>query len=201
MIGIIDYNVGNIGSLANILKHIQCDFQIVNSIDTLLDCDKLILPGVGHFNTSINSLRNSAYFSELNNAVLTKKVPTLGICLGMQMFADFSEEGTDKGLGWIPGNVKMFTPDINLSIPHTGWNRVQMKSSHNVLKEFEHTEDFYFTHKFYFICDNESNVLSATNYGVNFHSMIANENIIGTQFHPEKSGEAGITLMKSFVNL
>jgi len=175
-----------------------------NSID---EAEKLILPGVGHFDHGMKNLSNSGLIEALNHNVLNKKKPILGICLGAQLLGDSSEEGVEKGLGWIPmQNVKFNRSRLSnsLKIPHMGWNKLKVKS----IKEekglfYEMADDarFYFVHSFHMLPTNEEHMLSTSKYGYEFVSSVQKENIYGVQFHPEKSHHFGMQLLKNFAKL
>jgi len=198
MIGIIDYGMGNIGSIENMLKRIKTKSIITSNIDTLNKCNKLILPGVGAFDQGMTSLHDGGFISYLNNFAIKQSKPILGICLGMQLFANSSEEGSLPGLGWIKGKVKKFVfSDYDIKVPHMGWNTIEAKN--NIM--FENLPDdkrFYFVHSYYYDCDDKKNIIASTNYGIKFTSAINKNNIWGTQFHPEKSHICGMKLLDNF---
>ena len=201
MIGIIDYKMGNIGSIQNMLKRISVKSVISSKIEILNNCDKLILPGVGSFDQGMKNLKNHNFIRFLNDYVIKDKKPILGICLGMQLFADNSEEGDLSGLGWIKGNVKKFNlRKDSLKVPHMGWNNIECKNSKLFLK-LPNEKRFYFVHSFFFECKNKENIISTTDYGINFASSINKQNIWGTQFHPEKSHICGMKLLKNYAKL
>jgi glutamine amidotransferase len=201
MIFIIDYNLGNPESVRNILKHIGIDSKISNDPSEIRDASKLILPGVGNFKQGISNLHNMNLFPVLNELVLSQRIPILGICLGMQLLCDFSEEGDCNGLGWINANVLKFDKVNNhMKIPHMGWNYVNA-SSNNKLIITPELQRFYFVHKFYVKCNDSSNSVGVTDYFGNFTSMIQKDNIFGCQFHPEKSHRFGMSVLANFANL
>jgi len=201
MITIIDYGSGNINAIKNIYErlNIHCEFAV--SIEQIEKADHIILPGVGAFDETISTLRSKDFFNILSNRVLIDKVPILGICVGMQMLADSSEEGILKGLGWISGKVKKF--DKNLipdkpKIPHLGWNSIGISRNSPLFMDVNPKVGFYFVHSFYYECADEANVIAKCEYGKVFHASVNHENIYGVQFHPEKSHENGIQLLKNF---
>lgn len=201
MIGIIDYKMGNIGSIQNMLKRISVKSVISSKIEILNNCDKLILPGVGSFDQGMKNLKNHNFIRFLNDYVIKDKKPILGICLGMQLFADNSEEGDLSGLGWIKGNVKKFNlRKYGLKVPHMGWNNIECKNS-KLFLNLPNEKRFYFVHSFFFECKNKENIISTTDYGINFASSINKQNIWGTQFHPEKSHICGMNLLKNYAKL
>jgi len=200
MIGIVNYGMGNLGSIVNMFSHIKVDCKIVGSSNEFNGCTRLLLPGVGSFDHGMRNLRESGLLDSLNDLVLNRKLPVLGICLGMQLMSESSEEGEEPGLNWIPGKVRKFAfDDDSLRVPHMGWNIAKKEAEHPVLKGFQHEElRFYFVHSYYYSCKSSDNILMSTNYGRKFTSAIYSENIIGAQFHPEKSHRFGMSLMKNF---
>ncbi|MCH8741623.1 imidazole glycerol phosphate synthase subunit HisH [Patescibacteria group bacterium] len=202
MIVIIDYKMGNTGSILNMLKKIGETAVISSDIKDINNADKLILPGVGSFDTGMNNINNSGLLDILNKKVLKEKTPILGICLGMQLFANKSEEGIKRGLGWIGGNVVKFKfKDNNLKIPHMGWNEIKIKKNDVLFKNIAEEPRFYFVHSYYFFCNDNNDVLATTNYGYDFASVVRKDNIRGVQFHPEKSHKYGMNLLKNFAQL
>ena len=204
MIGIIDYGSGNIQAIASIYKSLNIKHQIVNNPKDLNKANKLILQGVGAFDSTMQQLINSGLKEELNKLVIEKKVPILGICVGLQVMGYGSDEGEMPGLGWIPGIVKKFDKNkikIKPKIPHMGWNVVNDFRDHSLFDGIDSDFGFYFVHSFYFECESEKNILSTSIYGEKFTSSIYAEHIIGTQFHPEKSHGNGVQLLKNFANL
>ncbi|ALV23675.1 glutamine amidotransferase WbuY [Campylobacter iguaniorum] len=203
MIGIVDYGVGNIKAFSNIYKNLNLDYRVLQSKYDFVGVDKLILPGVGSFDHAMLSLQNSGMFDILNEYVLNQNIPVIGICVGMQMLANSSEEGKLHGLGWINGTVKKFSKiDIaNLPLPHMGWNNINIEKNNSILKNLEYDAKFYFLHSYYFECEDKNNILAASSYGKKFDSIINSDNIYGIQCHPEKSHSNGIQLLKNFGEL
>ena len=204
MIVIIDYGLGNLGSMANMLKKIGA--QAVVSADPVVigNADKLILPGVGAFDGGMKNLESRGLVQVLNNRVLEDKVPILGVCLGMQLLSRKSEEGCLPGLGWLDAeSIRFKFEDVNsnLKIPHMGWNQLTVRQSHPLFYELEVMNRFYFVHSYHVICTDPRNILATTSYGVDFSSAVVKNNIMGVQFHPEKSHKFGLRLLKNFVEL
>lgn len=200
---VIDYKLGNIHSIINMLKRIGVDAKYSNVADEIHHADKLILPGVGAFDHAMQALEEIGLIDVLNEAVIKNKKPILGICLGMQLLLEGSEEGRLKGLGWIKGYCRRFKfPAIekSLKVPHMGWNVV--KSLHpNPLLPVDITDEtrFYFVHSYHAICENKADILGTTHYGFDFSALIGRDHIFGAQFHPEKSHKYGMQLLKNFI--
>ena len=204
MIGIIDYGSGNVQAIATIYKNLNIDYQVITDPDDLKKADKLILPGVGAFDATMQQLIDSGLRDELNNLVINKKVSILGICVGLQVMGFGSDEGELPGLGWIPGNVRKFDElkiKTKPKLPHMGWNTIKDSKRNDLFKGIDHDFGFYFVHSFYFECESEENILATSNYSIDFTSAIYSDHIIGTQFHPEKSHGNGILLFKNFAQL
>lgn len=203
MIGIVDYGSGNVEAIATIYKNLNLRCKIISDPQELDDADKLILPGVGAFDATMQQLLSSGLKEKLDQLVLIEKKPVLGICVGMQILAESSEEGKLRGLGWIPGKVKKF--DVSTFVhkpylPHMGWNSV-IPIQNNVFNEIDNTIGFYFVHSYYFECSDKEHVLGISNYGGEFSSAVHKENVYGVQFHPEKSHSNGVRLLKNFAAL
>ncbi len=202
MIAIVDYGMGNVGSIANIIKKVGGQARLSKSVDDLLAADKLILPGVGHFDTGMKNLRARGYVEPLTEKVVRQGTPALGICLGMQLLGRSSEEGDEPGLGWLDAETVRFElePSLKLKVPHMGWNTIRLVRDHPCFKGREKPRRFYFVHAYHLRCLDESQVLATTRYGREFVSAVARDNIVGTQFHPEKSHRFGMELMHQFVH-
>ncbi len=201
---IIDYGSGNVESVVNALALAKNDGEILisNNLSEIKSATHLILPGVGAFADCVDGLKKiSGLIEEIRKQVLTEKKPFLGICVGMQVLASIGyENGEHQGLGFINGHVEKISGE-NLKIPHMGWNNISIKpNKHAVLSDIKDGEHFYFANSFHFICQNENNVLAQVEYGEKLAAIVAKENIFGVQFHPEKSGEAGLKLLKNFLN-
>lgn len=199
MIAIINYGMGNLRSVEKAFNRIKINALITDDWNEIEKASHLILPGVGHFKTAMDKLKKYDWLDKLNETVTVKKKPILGICLGMQLMTNFSEEGYASGLGWIDAETFKFSVDLNsrLRIPHMGWNNLNiMKNS--ALEIANKDDSFYFVHSYYVRCKNKNEILATTNYDNEFVSAFQKENIIGVQFHPEKSHNAGLRLLKSF---
>lgn len=205
MIVIIDYGMGNLGSIQNMLSRVGARETIVSSHpDVISKAEKLILPGVGAFDTAIDRLRSGGFIELLAHKAGIEKVPVLGICLGMQLLFERSEEGRLEGLGWIEGEVRRFNFESNkevLRIPHMGWNIVVQNKQSPIFVEMFPENRFYFVHSYHAVCRNSEDVLMQTNYGHDFTSAVQRDNIFGVQFHPEKSHKFGKKLLENFARL
>lgn len=203
MISIVNYGLGNLGSIANMLKYMGKPAIIVDHPEQLVGAEKIILPGVGAFDAGMQLLHSRGWIEVLNHKALEERVPVLGICLGMQLMTHASEEGKEKGLGWIPGAVKKFNFPENgkLKVPHMGWNEVHICKEQQLLSNPNGESRFYFVHSYYVDLMEEKDALLRTHYGHDFTSGFQRENIIGVQFHPEKSHRFGMELLKNFADL
>ena len=203
MIAIIDYGLGNVKAFANVYKRLNLPAAIVNDAKALEDATKIILPGVGAFDYAMTRLNESGMRETLEQRVLEQHIPVLGICVGMQMLAHSSEEGSLTGLGWIDGQVKKFQPNQiqGNPLPHMGWNAVHPKSSTGLFQDIGQSSRFYFLHSYYFACSNDEDTLATAQYGSEFTCSVNKGNIYGVQCHPEKSHHAGIQLLKNFGTL
>ena len=205
-ITIIDYGSGNIlsakQSFAKVIKTNDYDAEvhISGNPEVIKKSTHIVLPGQGAFKTCAMGLRNIPGMIEaINEFAIEKKKPFFGICVGMQLLADNSEEnGNHNGLGWISGTIKKL-PSNKLKMPHMGWNSIKLADDNFKIKPIE--TDYYFVHSYYFDCKNKENILAETNYGLNFPSIVNKENIYGVQFHPEKSSDQGLNVIKSFIEL
>jgi glutamine amidotransferase len=201
---IVDYGMGNLGSILNMLKKIGVSARLSTDVSEIGDANKLILPGVGAFDTGMSNLSELNLINVLNKKVLEEKTPVLGICLGMQLMTKQSEEGNMAGLGWIDAEAirfKFHGTGNNLKTPHMGWNFLNIKNEHTIFREIGKDARFYFVHSYYLVCNNAEDVLATTTYGYDFVSVINKENIFGVQFHPEKSHKFGMRLLKNFADL
>ena len=200
-ITIIDYGMGNLGSIQNMIQKAGASSIISSSRNIIRNASKLILPGVGSFDAGMQKLHERNLIESLNDRVLGNNTPILGICLGAQLMTQSSEEGTRKGLGWLNAKTKKFDfPDNKFKVPHMGWNRINsLKKGQNFLECDSIDGRFYFVHSYHFQPHNEEIVLCKSNYGYEFASGLINNNIIALQFHPEKSHNFGLNIMKSFI--
>lgn len=204
MITIIDYGSGNISAIGNIYERLNIDYMIAKTPSEIIGAHKLFLPGVGAFDETMILLENSGFRKALDIEVLINKVPIIGICVGMQVLGGSSEEGKLPGLGYIKGQVKRLDENLLIkkpSLPHMGWNNISLRRQSPLFEEIDTVIGFYFLHSFIFECDNHSDVLATTEYGQTFASAINHENVYGIQFHPEKSHNNGVSLLKNFANL
>jgi glutamine amidotransferase len=203
MISIIDYKMGNIRSIENALLFLGYEYKIVNTKDEILNSEKVILPGVGSFRQAMQNIKDMDLYDAIRELALNEKVDILGICLGMQLLADFSQEdGGANGLGLISGKVcKLSSDDEKLKIPHIGFNSIHYKNKGDLFDNLKELTDFYFVHSYHFIVDNETDVSSYFIYGDTFTASVQKGNIFGTQFHPEKSQANGLRVLKNFAEL
>jgi len=204
MIGIINYGSGNIEAISNIYNRLNIECKVINNLKDFESVDRLILPGVGSFDECMKQLNNSGFKEKLNRIVLEDKVPILGICIGMHIMGNSSEEGVLEGLGWIPGKIKKFDKSLLVNkpyLPHMGWNNVNNIHDHIIFTGVNENQGFYFVHSYYYECEKEQNTLTICNYGLDFSSSIFKENIFGMQFHPEKSHSNGENLLSNFAKL
>lgn len=204
MIGIIDYGLGNIKAFANVYKNLNIQVAVVKRTEQLWSVDKIILPGVGSFDFAMESLLKSGLKEKLDDMVLIRHTPVMGICVGMQMLTNSSEEGKLPGLGWIDAEVRKFDFTAHLNgtrIPHMGWNDVRPVTGNLLFKNLESVSKFYFLHSYYVQCNNPQDTIAVSDYGGEFSSAINSKNIYGIQFHPEKSHSWGIQLLKNFSDL
>ena len=213
MITVVDYGVGNLSSIINMLRRIDVDVQLSSDPHEIEQADRVILPGVGAFDPAMRTLRARGLEGPLRHVALERKRPLLGICLGMQLLLETSAEGTERGLGFIQGHCARFTPDASrgLRVPHMGWNDVAPAHAHPLFAERReellfsdlepNTYSYYFVHSFFAVCANDEDVLGRTTHGDEFTSMIARGNVAGAQYHPEKSHKYGMRLFKNFAEL
>lgn len=199
-ITIIDYGMGNLGSIVNMIKFIGYKSHITSSISQIEDAGKIILPGVGHFDKAMHNI-NTLGLTEVIRKKSGAGTPVLGICLGMQLLCKSSEEGSEAGLGLIDAEVKKFRFDggENLKIPHMGWNLADQKKENPLFSDMYPAPRFYFVHSYFVSCADDADILTTTGYGIDFVSSFARKNILGVQFHPEKSHKFGMLLLKNFI--
>ena len=201
MIVIVDYKAGNSGSILNMLRKIGAEAILSDKTEDVAAADKLILPGVGSFDRGMENINRLGLAEILDKKIQKDKTPLLGICLGMQLLMEKSEEGHLPGLGWLKGDIVRFKfrPENNyLKVPHMGWNTVKPSGTNSLFKDIEEPR-YYFVHSFHVCCRNDEDILATTDYGYEFTSSVHRDNIWGTQFHPEKSHRFGLQLLKNFV--
>ena len=199
---IIDYNMGNVRSVSKAFEMLTDNVLVTNKKGDIEEADYLVLPGVGAFSEGMKNLEDLGLINILEKQVLQKRIPILGICLGMQLMAKTSEEfGEHNGLGWIEASVKKFEfgKDQSLKVPHVGWNNITIKKDSPIFKNVKQDIDFYFVHSFFMECENREDVIATCNYGQDFVAAIQSENIFATQFHPEKSQRAGLKILENFL--
>lgn len=204
MIAIIDYHVGNLASIKNMLGKIGEEVIISSKQEDLAKADKLILPGVGSFDNGMKNLSDLGLVEILNQLVLSDRKPILGICLGMQLLGKRSEEGVMAGLSWIDAEtIKFrFENDPKRKIPNMGWNSLDfVKKEQALLDQIDANSRFYFVHSYHVRCNGESDIIARSNYGIDFVSVVGHGNILGTQFHPEKSLKWGMQLLRNFAKM
>jgi glutamine amidotransferase len=198
VITIVDYNMGNLGSIRNMLKKLGVDSRITSEPALVANAEKLVLPGVGAFDAGMENLERCGLIPVLNKRVLEDRVPILGICLGMQLMTRKSEEGKRPGLGWIDAHVVRFNGGPALKVPHMGWNLVAPTRTCPLTDPLPAQPRFYFVHSYFVRCGVPDDVLLTSSYGENFHSGFWRGNIYGVQFHPEKSHKFGMALLANF---
>ena len=204
MITIIDYGVGNIFAFQNVYKRLNIQTKIAKTVEDLVDVKKLILPGVGAFDYAMSQLNKSGMKERLDELVLIQKVPVIGICVGMQMMGNKSDEGDLEGLKWIDANIRKFDENTikqRTKLPHMGWNDVVPINKHPLFHKLEKDAIFYFLHSFYFECNHAEDSIATSDYGINFTSVVHHDNVYGIQFHPEKSHNYGEQLLHNFAKL
>lgn len=202
MIAIIDYGVGNLRSVEKALQFVGGEAKITSDRAEIFNANGVVLPGVGAFEEAMDKMRESELL-EVVKSVIEDDRPFLGICLGMQMLFDYSEEGNEcaKGLGVFRGSIKRFPQDMGLKIPHMGWNTIKLDEKNRLFKGINNNEYFYFVHSYYLHSSDRELVAARAEYGLKFDVAISKGNLFATQFHPEKSGEAGLKLLRNFIDI
>ncbi len=201
MIRVVDYGVGNIQAFLTMFKRLGLPAERARQASELADAKRLILPGVGAFDTAMRKLNESGMRETLEDLVLGQQVPVLGVCVGMQMLAGGSDEGQLPGLNWIPGRVRAFADreaSSTLPMPHMGWNDLRIQEGHPLFRDFEALPRFYFLHSFYFDCEDRVHAVASASYGSEFDCIVSREHVHGVQCHPEKSHHFGAQLLKNF---
>jgi len=204
---IVDYNSGNISSVINSFKEVAKDrvsIKVTSDLNEIKSSDKIVLPGQGSFKSCVDALNNIDGLSDtLNEFVINNKKPLLGICVGLQMFADVGYEETEtKGLGWISGKVlKIDNQSGKFKLPHIGWNQINIVKESKIFKDIENNSHMYFVHSFEFVPNDKKVISATTDYSSNIVCSVEKENIFGTQFHPEKSDQIGLKVINNFINL
>ena len=204
MIGVIDYGSGNVRAIANIYKRENLDYFVTKEPHTLEDATHLVLPGVGAFDQTMRLLNESGLREKLDELVLERRIPIIGICVGMQIMAQASEEGNERGLGWIKGQVKKIDErQLNRKpkLPHMGWNNVTVAKENGILANTSLEKGFYFLHSYFVEPEDSKDVVATVDYGTRITCVFKRNNIIGIQFHPEKSHQNGVEVFKNFANL
>jgi glutamine amidotransferase len=200
---IIDCGMGNLFSVKKKFRKLGEDITVTSNHTEINNADKILLPGVGHFGKAMDNLKSLNLLDILNENVLIKKKPILGICLGMQLMSKRSEEGNAEGLGWFDAEVVHFNvaDKLRYKIPHTGWNQITKVKDSMLLKDIPDAAEFYFVHSYHFKCNNPQDILNLTEYEYSFVSAVEKDNIFGVQYHPEKSHDIGITMLNNFIAL
>lgn len=202
MIVVIDYGMGNLGSIMNMFKKIGAEAVLTSDPAEIEKAAKIVLPGVGAFDAGMKKLEDLGLIPVLNHKVIEDKTPTIGVCLGMQLLTNSSEEGNLPGLGWIDAKTVKFSfnaeKSIKNKIPHMGWNTVEIKKQHAIFENMYPEPRFYFVHSYHVRCNDRENILTETFHGYSFTSSITQGNITGVQFHPEKSHKFGMKLLNNF---
>ena len=201
MIVIVDYGVGNLASVKNMLKKVGAFVKISSNATDILSADKLLIPGVGNYDYGMQMLNKSGLREAIDKFALDLKRPVLGICLGAQILGKKSEEGVEDGLGWIDFECLKFKNTDKLKIPNMGWRKIKVVKDSLLFKNLDSKARFYFVHSYYIKCKEVKNIVSTTDYSINFCSTVNRNNIWGTQFHPEKSLKYGLSLMKAFYEI
>ena len=201
MITIIDYGMGNVGSICNMFKRIGMKVEVTGDANRIAAARKLLLPGVGAFDAAMSRIHERGLREVLTRKALVERIPVLGICLGMQLLTRSSEEGRLPGLGWVNATTHRFPSNLDLPVPHMGWNLVRLGTPSRLTEGLGAEPRFYFVHSYYVRMEEESKAILTTTYGIPFHAALQDGNIYGAQFHPEKSHRFGMQLLQNFANL
>lgn len=198
MITVVDYGMGNLGSVLNMLRRVGVDAEVTGDAMRIAKAERILLPGVGAFDAAMERIHATCIRAVLEDKALGEKVPVLGICLGMQLLTRGSEEGVQPGLGWIQADTRRLPSNLGLKIPHMGWNVAERTRPSPLTDGLEGEVRFYFVHSYCVFADNSDDVILRTRYGVDFAAAVQRDNIMGAQFHPEKSHRFGMQLLKNF---
>lgn len=200
MIAIVDYGVGNVGALTNMLEYLGVESELTDDADRIAQAARLLLPGVGHFDKAMRELRERALVAPLNYAVLERRVPVLGICLGSQLLARGSEEGVEPGLGWIDADVVRIPQGehSHLKVPHMGWAEIKVEQPTSIFPADASGERYYFAHSYHVVTDRFEDTVATIEYGQSLACAVRSGNVHGAQFHPEKSHRFGMRVLKAF---
>lgn len=203
MTGVLDYGMGNLSSVTNALDYLGIENKVINVPDEIPGVSRLIIPGVGSYAKAMENIKNREYFQRIKEFGVSGK-PVLGICLGMQLLSFLGTEPSSvEGLGMIKGKVVILPQNLDIRIPHVGWNGIKLVNDHPILNGVKLKADFYFVHSYYFNQVKEENIIATTDYGIDFPSIVCNDkrNVIGIQFHPEKSQKQGLQILENFSQL
>ena len=201
MVAIIDYDAGNIKSVEKAIQFLGKEAVITRDAEQILSASHVILPGVGAFGDAMGKLQNYGLIPVIHE-VVKRQIPFLGICLGLQLFFERSEETPGvEGLGILKGEIKRIPDGEDLKIPHIGWNSLSIKQKDTLFKDIPENAYVYFVHSYYLHAEDENDIATVTNYGIDFHSAVGKNNIFATQFHPEKSGEVGLSILRNFASM
>jgi imidazole glycerol-phosphate synthase subunit HisH len=198
MITIVDYGMGNLGSIQNMFKHIEVPAEVTGDAEVVARATKILLPGVGAFDSAMQRINSSGLRAVLDHKALEERIPILGICLGMQLLTRNSEEGSLPGLGWIPAITRRFPQTSGLKVPHMGWNAVQAAHASPLVAGLDADSRYYFVHSYYVCADDPRDTVLTAHYGVTFDAVVAHGNLFGAQFHPEKSHKYGMAFLGNF---
>lgn len=201
MITIVDYGMGNLGSIQNMFRRIGVESQISSDVQVIADATKIMLPGVGAFDSAMERINQSGLRDILDKKAMVERVPVLGICLGMQLLTRSSEEGKMEGLGWVDADTIRFPSVPNLKVPHMGWNLVKKTQDNPLTVGLADDARFYFVHSYYVRMDRSEDIILQADYALKFDAALNSGNIFGAQFHPEKSHKFGMTLLSNFARV
>jgi glutamine amidotransferase len=204
MITIVDYGMGNLGSIKNTFRRLNIEVNITSTPSDILKAERIILPGVGAFDQGIHNLKERGLLQALTTSVMNNQIPFLGICLGMQLLSNRSEEGKKDGMGWIDADTVLFhfnNPDDHRKIPHIGWNSLNLVRENSIVADVTPDDRFYFVHSYHISNIDNNLIIGTTEYGYSFPSVIRQDNILGIQCHPERSHRSGLKILQNFMRL